>query len=363
MPLPSAHFAGLERLGIDLVVLHEDELVLSCVVGRVARILVQIYPGLGELLEAFLAVDVLLGHVHAVLGGRRLVHVVLLVASDDAHGLAEAEQRERGEVVLVAAAVPELLHHGVHLLHEHLAQLRAELVHLRVLPVVQPRVVEHLPHVGAEAAGVQVREGVQLLPDGGQVHGVLDHVEVVRDLQGFGVHGDAERTGFLDLVHRLPHRQQRLPEFVEVEGNGVLGHLIHFFLHRLVLLSGLGVALLLPLVGLQLRLHVRLDIGLDVEHLRVQSQLVRQVAGNVLLNVRLDRSGTRQVADRVALLVTLLQPSVLLLLQLLLDLVYLLRQQMVVLFLKQHHEPHAPGGTTYSVTCDFEHLLFYFPGI
>lgn len=84
---------------------------------------------------------------------------------------------------LPPAAVTEALHDGVDLLLEHLGQFGAVLVHARRLPVVQPRVVEHQPHVVHVLPRLLILTRVQFALDSGQVYGVLHDIEVVLKIE------------------------------------------------------------------------------------------------------------------------------------------------------------------------------------
>lgn len=80
---------------------------------------------------------------------------------------------------LPSTAVPHFLHNGVYFLFKHLGQFGAVFIHPWRLPVIQPGVIEHQPHVVHVLPGLLVLTRVQLTLDSGQVHRVFYYVKVV----------------------------------------------------------------------------------------------------------------------------------------------------------------------------------------
>ena len=77
--------------------------------------------------------------------------------------------------------------------HPSWTHLCTVLVDPRRLPVVDPGVLEHEPHVVHELPGVLELPGVELALDRAHVHRLLDDVEVVGNVERLRVYRRAER--------------------------------------------------------------------------------------------------------------------------------------------------------------------------
>lgn len=80
---------------------------------------------------------------------------------------------------LPATTVAQTLHDRIDFGLKHFCQFRAVLVDSGCFTVVQPRVVEHEPHVFHVLPRLLVLTRIQLALDGRQVNGVLHYVKVV----------------------------------------------------------------------------------------------------------------------------------------------------------------------------------------
>ena len=99
-------------------------------------------------------------------------------------------------------------------------ELLADLMHDVVWRIELEAVGEHELKVGLELVCRGILSTLKLIGDGRNIHGVLDHVEVRRDVQGYGVHRDAERPG-----HTIPLGLAKLFQDVLAEPKSCLSFL------------------------------------------------------------------------------------------------------------------------------------------
>lgn len=103
------------------------------------------------------------------------------------------------------------------------------------LSIVQDAVVEHKLYISNEVKRLQILVTIQLGFDGAKVHGFLDDVEVVRDIELYRVHWLMEDPRVLVLEERI---NDPLRSLVPV----VVQH--HVVRHLLVLYIGESVGVL-----------------------------------------------------------------------------------------------------------------------
>jgi len=136
----------------------------------------------GDLGEAFHAISDLV-----------LVTHVLGIPRDGAELLSKTAQDLGLEDMPSATTVPEVLHDRVYFLLEDLIQFRAVSVDFGSFPVVHTSIVEHQVHVVNILPWILILSMIESLLNSGQIHGFLDDLEVVRNVQQDRVNGLSER--------------------------------------------------------------------------------------------------------------------------------------------------------------------------
>lgn len=128
-------------------------------------------------------------------------------------------QRRTHTAHLPSTAVPQLLHNGVYFLFKNLSQFGAVFIHAWRLPVVQPGVIEHQPHVVHVLPGLLVLTRVQLTLDSGQVHRVFHNVKVVLE-NGVQIADGGHHHNHHNQVKRSRSRTERGTAARRVENQG-----------------------------------------------------------------------------------------------------------------------------------------------
>lgn len=97
--------------------------------------------------------------------------------------------------MLLAAAVAKASHDKVNVSIKHFAHLQGGTVDTGHAAVVDACILDHEPVIVAHSPGIGVLAALQLGANGGEVHGVLDDLEVVGDAESNRVDRDAEGLG------------------------------------------------------------------------------------------------------------------------------------------------------------------------